>query len=172
VEIEELDKKLIANVPFDALTDIGAPKEVISPLVQSRSISTCPAAGSSATPTARCQPSKSKAAGSTEPDADPGPPRSVGLPSRLASFLRQTGQEVAQSNLTSDCRGVLGFVSFFLKPRRERLAVAANLPTPRLRSAVPGPSRTYDHRVSGSFGQPIVRQKFRGPESMLKVVPS
>jgi succinyl-CoA synthetase beta subunit len=46
VEIEELDKKLIANVPFEALTglkafvvanalsDIGAPKEVISPLVQ------------------------------------------------------------------------------------------------------------------------------------------
>jgi succinyl-CoA synthetase beta subunit len=46
VEIEELDKKFIANVPFEALTglkafvvanalsDIGAPKEVISPLVQ------------------------------------------------------------------------------------------------------------------------------------------
>ncbi len=46
IEIEELDKKHIANVPFEALTglkafvvanalsDIGAPKEVISPLVQ------------------------------------------------------------------------------------------------------------------------------------------
>lgn len=46
VDIEELDKKLVANVPFDALTglkafvvanalsDIGAPKEIISPLVQ------------------------------------------------------------------------------------------------------------------------------------------
>jgi succinyl-CoA synthetase beta subunit len=46
IEIEELDKKLIANVPFEALTglkafvvanalsDIGAPKELISPLVQ------------------------------------------------------------------------------------------------------------------------------------------
>ena len=46
VDIEELDKTQIANVPFDALTglkafvvanalsDIGAPKEVISPLVQ------------------------------------------------------------------------------------------------------------------------------------------
>ena len=46
VEIEEVDKALIAETPFDALTglkafvvanaltDIGAPKEVISPLVQ------------------------------------------------------------------------------------------------------------------------------------------
>ncbi len=46
VDIEELDRKLVANVPFDALTglkafvvanalsDIGAPKEIISPLVQ------------------------------------------------------------------------------------------------------------------------------------------
>jgi succinyl-CoA synthetase beta subunit len=46
VEIEELDKQHLANVPFDALTglkafvvanalsDIGAPKEIISPLVQ------------------------------------------------------------------------------------------------------------------------------------------
>ena len=46
VDIEELDKSEIANVPFDALTglkafvvanaltDIGAPKEIISPLVQ------------------------------------------------------------------------------------------------------------------------------------------
>jgi len=46
VDIEELDKKLVANIPFDALTglkafvvanalsDIGAPKEIISPLVQ------------------------------------------------------------------------------------------------------------------------------------------
>jgi succinyl-CoA synthetase beta subunit len=46
IELEELDKKLIANVPFEALTglkafvvanalsDIGAPKELISPLVQ------------------------------------------------------------------------------------------------------------------------------------------
>ena len=46
VDIEELDKSVIANVPFEALTglkafvvanaltDIGAPKEVISPLVQ------------------------------------------------------------------------------------------------------------------------------------------
>jgi succinyl-CoA synthetase beta subunit len=46
VDIEELDKKQIAQVPFDALTglkafvvanaltDIGAPKEIISPLVQ------------------------------------------------------------------------------------------------------------------------------------------
>ena len=46
VDIEELDKKSIANVPFEALTglkafvvanalsDIGAPKEIISPLVQ------------------------------------------------------------------------------------------------------------------------------------------
>jgi succinyl-CoA synthetase beta subunit len=46
VEIEDLDKKHIAEVPFDALTgltafvvanalsDIGAPKEIISPLVQ------------------------------------------------------------------------------------------------------------------------------------------
>lgn len=46
VDIEELDKRYIANVPFEALTglkafvvanalsDIGAPKEIISPLVQ------------------------------------------------------------------------------------------------------------------------------------------
>ena len=46
VDIEELDKRDIANIPFDALTglkafvvanaltDIGAPKEIISPLVQ------------------------------------------------------------------------------------------------------------------------------------------
>ena len=46
IEIEEIDKKFIANVPFEALTglkafvvanalsDIGAPKELISPLVQ------------------------------------------------------------------------------------------------------------------------------------------
>jgi succinyl-CoA synthetase beta subunit len=46
IEIEELDRKFIANVPFEALTglkafvvanalyDIGAPKELISPLVQ------------------------------------------------------------------------------------------------------------------------------------------
>jgi len=46
VSIEELDKKDVANIPFDAmtglkafvvanaLTDIGAPKEIISPLVQ------------------------------------------------------------------------------------------------------------------------------------------
>ncbi len=46
VDIEELDKSQVANVPFDALTglkafvvanalsDIGAPKEIISPLVQ------------------------------------------------------------------------------------------------------------------------------------------
>jgi succinyl-CoA synthetase beta subunit len=46
IEIEELDKKFIANVPFEALTglkafvvanalsDIGAPRELISPLVQ------------------------------------------------------------------------------------------------------------------------------------------
>jgi succinyl-CoA synthetase beta subunit len=46
VDIEELDKKFIANIPFDALTglkafvvanaltEIGAPKEIISPLVQ------------------------------------------------------------------------------------------------------------------------------------------
>ncbi len=46
VDIEELDRKFIANVPFEALTglkafvvanaltDIGAPKEIISPLVQ------------------------------------------------------------------------------------------------------------------------------------------
>jgi succinyl-CoA synthetase beta subunit len=46
VAIEELDKKIVANIPFDALTglkafvvanaltDIGAPKEIISPLVQ------------------------------------------------------------------------------------------------------------------------------------------
>jgi len=46
VDIEELDKKQIARVPFDALTglkafvvanaltDIGAPKEIVSPLVQ------------------------------------------------------------------------------------------------------------------------------------------
>ena len=46
VDIEELDKTQVANVPFDALTglkafvvanalsDIGAPKEIISPLVQ------------------------------------------------------------------------------------------------------------------------------------------
>lgn len=46
VDIEELDKSEIANIPFDALTglkafvvgnalnDIGAPKEIISPLVQ------------------------------------------------------------------------------------------------------------------------------------------
>ena len=46
IDIEELDKRFIANVPFEALTglkafvvanalvDIGAPKEIISPLVQ------------------------------------------------------------------------------------------------------------------------------------------
>ncbi len=46
VDIEELDKKHVAQVPFEALTglkafvvanaltDIGAPKEIISPLVQ------------------------------------------------------------------------------------------------------------------------------------------
>ena len=46
VDIEELDKKLVAQVPFEALTglkafvvakalsDIDAPKEIISPLVQ------------------------------------------------------------------------------------------------------------------------------------------
>jgi succinyl-CoA synthetase beta subunit len=46
VDIEELDKSQVANVPFDpltglkafvvanALTEIGAPKEILSPLVQ------------------------------------------------------------------------------------------------------------------------------------------
>jgi hypothetical protein len=70
--------------------------------------------------------------------------------SRLALFLGQSCQEIAQSDLAGCC-GIPGFVSVFSKPCRKRFPVAANLPTPRLR-VIAVRSRSHDQRISFSFG--------------------
>jgi hypothetical protein len=50
----------------------------------------------------------------------------------LGLFFREARQEVAKRNLARQCRGVLALEPAFLNSHRQRLAIAVDLPSPKL----------------------------------------